>query len=76
MLRAAAIQTLVTVFLAQDPVSKRWWRCTDPGDQICQAALAAPVPDVCGLPREAWQWTRRSAACDVLCEISGTHAWE
>lgn len=27
--------------------------------QVCHAALASLKPDVCGLPREAWQWTRR-----------------
>ena len=58
--RAAAIQTLVTVFTAMDPVAKRWWQCVDPDDKVCRAALASLKPDVCGLPREAWQWTRRS----------------
>lgn len=55
----AAIQTLVTVFLAEDPVARRWWRCVEPGDKVCEAALLAPMPHVCTLPREAWQWTRR-----------------
>ena len=59
--RAAAIQTLVTVFTAMDPVAKRWWQCVDPDDKVCRAALASLKPDVCGLPREAWQWTRRFA---------------
>lgn len=58
-LHAAAIQTLVTVFVSIDPVAQRWWRCVNPEDKVCRAALASLKPDVCGLPRNAWQWTRR-----------------
>jgi len=51
----------VMVFSGRDPVTARMWRCVDPQDAACAAALAAPVPDVCGLPSSLWQWTARYA---------------
>ncbi len=58
---ASGLLTMVMVFSGRDPVQARMWRCVDPDDTGCAAALAAPSPDVCGLPRGSWQWTARCA---------------
>ena len=56
------MRTQVMVFSGRDPVMSRMWRCVDPHDAACAAALAAPAPDVCGIPRSSWQWTARYAS--------------
>lgn len=72
----AAIQTLVPIFLAEDPVSRGWWECTDLEDSECAAALAASRPDVCSLPREAWKWTRRNRSIVSEFDLICGRTWE
>ena len=54
---AASLQNHLTIFAALDPVRQGLVACVDAEDAACAAALAQPLPDVCGLDRSAWQWT-------------------
>lgn len=56
-LLAASLQNFLTIFAALDPLRQGLVACVSAEDAACAAALAQPLPDVCGLERSAWRWT-------------------
>ena len=54
---AASLQNFLTIFAALDPLRQGLVACVSEENAACAAALAQPLPDVCGLERSAWRWT-------------------
>ena len=68
---AASLQNFLTIFAALDPLRQGHIACVSVEDAACAAALAQPLPDVCGLERGAWRWTNECGPLQ-LCVLAST----